>query len=65
MKKLISIALIAAAFALVGCTTERDTLQDTRMPVQKENCKGKKCHHHHHHYHGKLGAEKNTGDTYK
>jgi hypothetical protein len=49
MKKLLSIALVAAAFVLVGCEAEKTktTLPDNTSPKQVEKCKSK--------YRGKLG----------
>jgi uncharacterized lipoprotein YajG len=63
MKKLLSIALVAAAFVLVGCEAEKTktTLPDNTSPKQMEKCKGKKCHRHV----GKLGEEKTTDDSAK
>lgn len=64
MKKLLSIVVIAAAFALVGCSAEKatSTVSDTGFAPVKETCKGKKCKKHRH---GKLGVEKTTEDTAK
>jgi protein involved in sex pheromone biosynthesis len=61
MKKLLSIALIAATFILVGCTAEKPgstMMRDTGFTKHKEPCKGPSCY-------GKLGMEKNTGDIRK
>jgi hypothetical protein len=63
MKKLLSIALIAAAFTLVGCSAEKPgstMMRDTGFPKQKELCKGKNCYRS-----GKLGMERTTRDISK
>jgi hypothetical protein len=62
MKKLLSIALVASIFTLVACSAEKGTsnLPSNAAPIQKEKCKGKKCHQH-----GKLGMENMTDDTAK
>ena len=65
MKKIISIALVAAAFGLVGCSAQdkpdanayRDNTVSTAN--HKAKCKGKKCHS------GKLGAEQSEQDVAK
>jgi hypothetical protein len=66
MKRLLSIVMISAVFALVGCSAQKgpSDVADTGFAQVKETCKGKKCKHHRHH-HGKLGVEKTTQDTAK
>lgn len=63
MKKIFSIVIAAAVFALVGCSAEKTktTLPKDEFPIQKEKCHSKKCHHHQ----GKLGVEKNYEDSAK
>ena len=64
MKKLLSIALIAVAFTLVGCAAEKypasSVVTPTGFPKHQEKCKSKKCYRH-----GKLGAEKVNRDFSK
>ena len=64
MKKIISIALVAAVVGLVGCSAQDKSYVDTQdSPIaaagHKNKCKGKKCRR------GKLGAEKSEQDTAK
>ena len=64
MKKIISIALVAAVVGLVGCSAQDKSYVDTQnSPIaaagQKHKCKGKKCRS------GKLGEEKSEQDTAK
>ncbi|EKE01780.1 MAG: hypothetical protein ACD_21C00054G0003 [uncultured bacterium] len=62
MKKLLPIVLVAASFALIGCSAEKttSTVAGTGYDQPKEKCYGKKCYRH-----GKLGVEKTTKDTAK
>lgn len=63
MKKLLSIVVVVASFALVGCSAEKATsnVADTGFAQPKEKCKSKKCRRHH----GKFGVEKTADDTTK
>ncbi|MBU0744048.1 MAG: hypothetical protein KKE11_01565 [Gammaproteobacteria bacterium] len=63
MKKIISIALFAAAFGLVGCSTQdKPTMADRDYNVSTADhtpkCKTKKCR-------GKLGVERVKKDMTK
>jgi hypothetical protein len=62
MKKVITIALFAAVFGLVGCAHKKP--ETTPVPsysatTVKHKCKKARKHH------GKLGVEKNSEDTAK
>jgi hypothetical protein len=65
MKKVLSIVVAVAVFALVGCSAEKSTpsVSKGEYLVKEEKCASKKCHHRHHQ--GKLGDEKNYEDSAK
>lgn len=59
MKKILSIALVATAFALVGCSAHKKPIANEADTTINKVVKGKK------HHVGKLGVEKIVKDTAK